>query len=307
MADSLPVSGSANFTGGALCASYPGSWATIRHDIVPCQPFVAGRYVVIQLQGSPGVPRILHLAEVRVSLAAINSVGCYKDSSSSPRLLGLLSQTVSSVVGCAGLAAGQGLAVFGLQSGSNCYGGADLAAAKSLGSDATACSTPCALGPANQSCGGSYRNSLYTLKLPKPESLQCGSAGSMSCIFNLLTMPPLDMGGSPISLVAKRNPSLNFLDEIQPSRLLKGFLKLVSTALCDLVFSGVNIKEGASGWLGKLVQTLPIDVSSLDPSESFKALPVNNSTLYLLAYIPPLGPMPTTTALAFNPCTTQYQ
>ncbi|KXZ45929.1 hypothetical protein GPECTOR_49g513 [Gonium pectorale] len=70
---------------------------------------------------------------------------------------------------CAKLAVHKGYSYFGVQAGSECWGGNDFARATLVyGQDSDgACSTPCA-GNSSQTCGGPARNALYSLTAVAP-------------------------------------------------------------------------------------------------------------------------------------------
>lgn len=95
-------------------------------------------------------------------------IGCYKDLNAAAHRLPvvLISAQLSSTVDvdeCRRAAAAQRLLYFGVQDGEQCYGGSDLALARSQG-PATSCSTPCKAN-AQQLCGGRNANNIYQVNL----------------------------------------------------------------------------------------------------------------------------------------------
>jgi len=104
--------------------------------------------------------------------------------------LSLLTDGNLTVETCQDLAAAGEYTLFGLQSGSQCWGGTSLAQATALGPDTASSFFSCS-GNATEICGGSCMNALYSLSpsyiLPAPQSDSlgcfadiCGAERSMS-------------------------------------------------------------------------------------------------------------------------------
>ena len=109
------------------------------------------------------------------------SQGCFGDSSSSRKVPNAL--TVSggmTIYGCANAAKAAGYTVFSLGAGNLCFGGSDLALAKSLGSS-SACASPCT-GDPTKTCGGASASSVYTFKGTVTPTSTCSDADCYAAV-----------------------------------------------------------------------------------------------------------------------------
>lgn len=94
--------------------------------------------------------------------ALFSHVGCYRyrddDSRRLPQLL--FTSDAATLDNCFSAAAQKGLRYFGLQAGTRCFAGNDLAAATSLG-PAASCSQACKGDASQTACGGVQATSMY--------------------------------------------------------------------------------------------------------------------------------------------------
>lgn len=93
--------------------------------------------------------------------------GCYTDDASRALPVTLMANSIANVDTCVAAARARNLAYAGLQYGGQCYGGNSLGKTKVADNE---CNMPCTAG-AGQTCGGTWRNSVYATgvpSLPKP-------------------------------------------------------------------------------------------------------------------------------------------
>ena len=94
----------------------------------------------------------------------MTQLGCYADNRPAYALPTLLADGYAwlTPLRCAALAYKNGYSVFGVQDGTQCYGGSSIAQAESLGVVSNRCTTPCQ-GDSSLTCGGVKANQVFTL------------------------------------------------------------------------------------------------------------------------------------------------